>query len=38
VDPDMNPDNNIHLLFEKVPKIYYGEKKASSTNVLGKTG
>jgi hypothetical protein len=26
------------LFFTKAPKIYYGEKIASSTNVAGKSG
>jgi hypothetical protein len=37
-DPDMNPHNYTHLIFAKVPKIYYGEKIASSINVAGKSG
>jgi hypothetical protein len=37
-DPDMNPHNYTLLIFEKVPKIYDGEKTASSTNVAGKSG
>jgi hypothetical protein len=34
----MNPHNYIHLIFDKVPKIYNGEKTAFSTNVAGKSG
>jgi hypothetical protein len=34
----MNPYNYIHLIFDKVPKIYDGEKTACSTNVAGKSG
>jgi hypothetical protein len=37
-DPDMNPCSYAHLIFEKAPKAYDGEKTASSTNVAGKTG
>jgi hypothetical protein len=32
-DPDKNPHSYVHLIFDKVPKIYDGEKTASSTNV-----
>jgi hypothetical protein len=35
---DMNPQNYTHFIFDKVPKIYDGEKTASSTNVAGKSG
>jgi hypothetical protein len=31
-DPDMNPHNYTHLIFDKGAKIYDGEKRASSTN------
>jgi hypothetical protein len=34
----MNPCNYAHLVFEKEPKTYDGEKTASSTNVAGKSG
>jgi hypothetical protein len=34
----MNPHNYTHLIFDKVPKTYDGEKTASSTNVSGKSG
>jgi hypothetical protein len=34
----MNPHNYTHLILTKVPKIYDGEKTASSTNVAGKSG
>jgi hypothetical protein len=38
-DPDMNPHNYVPTSFlTKVPKIYDGEKTASSTNVAGKSG
>jgi hypothetical protein len=37
-DLDMNPHNYTHLIFDKVPKAYDGEKAASSTNVAGKSG
>jgi hypothetical protein len=33
----MNPQSNIHLIFDKGAKTYNGEKIASSTNVAGKT-
>jgi hypothetical protein len=33
----MKPHNYTHLIFSKVPKIYAGEKTASSTNVAGKS-
>jgi uncharacterized protein (DUF736 family) len=35
-----NPDMNLHsyLVLTKVPKIYDGEKTASSANVAGKSG
>jgi hypothetical protein len=36
-DPDMNPHNYTHLIFDKGAKIYDGEKTASSTNVAGKS-
>jgi hypothetical protein len=35
-DPDMNPHSYAYLIFDKAPKIYDGEKTASSTNVVGK--
>jgi hypothetical protein len=34
----MHPHNYTHLIFKMVPKIYDGEKTASSTNVAGKRG
>jgi hypothetical protein len=34
----MNSCSYTHLILEKVPKTYGGEKTASSTNVAGKTG
>jgi hypothetical protein len=34
----MNPHSYAHLIFAKFPKIYYGEKTASSTNVAEKSG
>jgi hypothetical protein len=37
-DPGMNPCSYAHVIFEKVPKTYAGEKTASSTNTAGKTG
>jgi hypothetical protein len=37
-DPDVNPHNYTHLIFDKGAKIYNGEKTASSTNVVGKSG
>jgi hypothetical protein len=36
--PEYNPHNYTHLIFDKLPKIYDGEKTASSTNVAGKSG
>jgi hypothetical protein len=35
-DPEMNPHNYTHHIFDKVPKIYDGEKTVSSTMLLGK--
>jgi hypothetical protein len=32
----MNPGNYAHLIFNKVSKTYDGEKRASSTVLLGK--
>jgi hypothetical protein len=32
----MNPCSYAHLIFDKVPKMYDGEKKASLTNDVGK--
>jgi hypothetical protein len=37
-DPAMNPHNYTTSFLTKVPKIYDGEKTASSTNVAGKSG
>jgi hypothetical protein len=37
-DPDMNPHNYTKLILTKVLKIYNGEKTASSTKTVGKTG
>jgi hypothetical protein len=34
----MNPRYYAHVILTKVPKIYNGEKTASSTNVAEKTG
>jgi hypothetical protein len=34
----VNPHNYTHLIFDKGAKIYNGEKTASSTNVVGKSG
>jgi hypothetical protein len=34
----MNPHSYAHLILAEVPKIYDGEKTASSTNVAGKSG
>jgi hypothetical protein len=34
----MNPHNYAHLILTKVLKIYDGEKTASSTNVVAKSG
>jgi hypothetical protein len=34
----MNPHNYFHLFLTKEPKIYNGEKTASSTNAAGKSG
>jgi hypothetical protein len=34
----MNPHNYTHFILTKVPKIYNGEKTASSTDVAGKSG
>jgi hypothetical protein len=31
----MNPHSYAHLIFDKAPKTYDGEKTASSTNVAG---
>jgi hypothetical protein len=36
-DPNMNPHSYTHLIFDKAPKIYNGEKTASSTNAAGKS-
>jgi hypothetical protein len=36
-DPDMNPHSYAHLIFDKGTKKH-GEKRASSTNVAGKSG
>jgi hypothetical protein len=36
-DSDMNPHKYTHLIFDKMPKIYVGEKTVSSTNVAGKS-
>jgi hypothetical protein len=32
----MNPHSYAHFIFDKVTKTYDGEKKASSTMLLGK--
>jgi hypothetical protein len=35
----MNPlGNYVHLIYDKGTKTYNGEKTASSTNVVGKSG
>jgi hypothetical protein len=34
----MNPHSSAHLIFDKAPNTYNGEKTASSTNVAGKSG
>jgi hypothetical protein len=34
----MNSHNYTHFIFDKVPKIYDGEKTDSLTNVAGKSG
>jgi hypothetical protein len=36
-DMDMNPHNYAHLILTQVPKTYNGEKKASSTNIAGRS-
>jgi hypothetical protein len=33
----MNPHSYAHQIFDKAPKVYNGEKTASSTNVVQKT-
>jgi hypothetical protein len=38
VDPDTNPQSYAHLILTKVPKTYDGEKTASSSNVVMKSG
>jgi hypothetical protein len=37
-DPDMNPQNYTHLIFDKCAKNIGWRKIASSTNVVGKSG
>jgi hypothetical protein len=37
-DVNMNPHSYAHLIFGKVTKIYNRENKASSRNVVGKSG
>jgi hypothetical protein len=37
-DPNINLCNFTHLIFDKVSKMYYGEKTASLTNIAGKAG
>jgi hypothetical protein len=34
----MNPYSYAHLIFDKVPKTYHGEKIASFMNVAKKSG
>jgi hypothetical protein len=34
----MNPCNYAHLIFNKLPTTYDGEKTASSTSVAGESG
>jgi hypothetical protein len=36
-DLDMNPHNYAHLILDKAPKTYDGEKTASSANGAGKS-
>jgi hypothetical protein len=36
-DPGMNPHSYAHLIFDKAPKTYDGEKTASSKIVAGKS-
>ena len=36
-NPEMNPQLNRQLTFEKQERISNGEKNVSSTNVIGKT-
>jgi hypothetical protein len=38
MEPDMNLHIYAHLIFNNLPKIYDGEKTASSRNVAGKSG
>jgi hypothetical protein len=35
---NMNPHTYAHLIFDKAPKTYNGEKAAFSTNVAWKSG
>jgi hypothetical protein len=37
VDPDIDPHSCAHLIFDKVTKIYDGEKTASLTNAAKKS-
>jgi hypothetical protein len=37
-NPDMNPLDYVHLIFDKGTKTHEGEKTASLTNAAGKTG
>jgi hypothetical protein len=34
----MKPHSYAHLIFDRAPKTYDGEKTTSSTNVAGKSG
>jgi hypothetical protein len=36
-NPDVNPHSYATLFSTKMPKIYDGEKTASSTNIVGKS-
>jgi hypothetical protein len=37
-DQEISSGNGSHQILTKVPKAYAGEKKASSTQVAGKSG
>jgi hypothetical protein len=36
--PDMNPHSFVHLIFDKSPLVYNGEKTDSSSNIAWKSG